>query len=180
MNNILKRTLASVCATAAIITSGLATSITASANNCKDRYWLSSRKEHSSYAYEANDKAEKMDASSVYVKNDGWSSSRYYGTEDLRVWLSGSLTRSGYATQTYDISTRNGHIVYVGAVRVPERTERLIYQYIYENGVSKGNSLGWPRNSYTIWASISIQSNYQRAGRWSPDSVGWYPAAQPF
>lgn len=180
MNKIFKKALATVCATATMITSGVVTSITASANNSSDTYWFTYKQEHSMYPYSGSAAREKWDDSSIYINNDGFSASRFYGTNDIRVSVGGYLTRSGYANQTYDISTRNGKIAYVGAVKVPKGQKRLIYQYVYENGVDKANSLRWPRGTYKIWASILIQDNIQTAGRWSPDSVGWYPPAQPF
>lgn len=178
MNKIFKKALATVCATAAIFTSGVATSITASANNCKDQYWRTSYKAHAMYPYEANVIGEKWDDSSIYINNDGRYYSNSYGTDDLRVWVSGCLKRPGYGDQSYIAGSRNGNTLLVGAVKVPKGQKRLIYQYVYENGVDKANSLKWPRGTYKVNAKVSIQTNIQTAGRWSPDSVGWYPRAE--
>lgn len=178
MNKIFKKALATVCATATMITSGVVTSITASANNSSDTYWFTSYNRNSAYHYDTTETRDKWDDSSIYINNDGFSASRFYGTDDLRVWVSGFLSRPGYYNQSYNVGSRNGRTLLIGAVKVPRGQKRLIYQYVYENGVDKANSLRWPRGSYKINAQVLIQTNIETAGRWSPDSVGSYPRAE--
>ena len=135
---------------------------------------------NSCFKYDTNKSRYKLDDSCIYVNNNA---NGNYDSVDLRVSVWAHIYH--YASSTYqDFSpaSRNGKIALVGAVRIPKKEKKFIYQYVYENGTDIAVNNGWSQNSYRIYADLLIQSGEDKAtaGLWSPDSVGWYPAAEPY
>lgn len=127
---------------AAALMSVSALTVPASASNYKDTYWSfsvdASRQPH------RTELREKTDATGVYV---------YYkaGTMDGVV--------CDVLNSENDSMCQNTGIVYKGK-------ERLVAQYVYENGFR------WCKLELT---SDKIYSGAGGSGVWSPDSVGSYP-----
>lgn len=93
---------------------------------------------------------EKMDNSSVYVKN----------TSDVNALISVyAYTTDGYI---HDASTYKGSTLKTKDVSIPARSERLVKQFIYELGY---------RYAYVHFTGPGSH------GCWSPDSIGSYPYA---
>lgn len=96
---------------------------------------------------------DKDNASSVYVQN---TSDYYYATVSV-------YGRKSNDNTDYEVNrnNKNGQVVVTHDLSIPARSQRLIRQFIYENGnqfakaVFSGGGSGW----------------------WSPDSVGSYTYA---
>lgn len=181
MKNKFIKAMAAVISCAAVISTGLATTVSVSASY-KDSDWYT---ETSTLAWREYKRPKDTD-SCVYISNSGKymnSSGNYVslGTCDAVLSVRGDvLYNNAYYMYLCTDNAQNSYSTHYNCynLRIGAYETRVVYQYIKENFYNACSTYNIPSSLGKCYAQVSFRTDNDKKsarGQWSPDTIGSYP-----